>query len=157
MGIRRRARELALQALFYIDMRRGDPAEMLDYYCSCFPVSKKASPFFAELVKGVLAARPEIDSIIENHSSHWKISRMPCVDRNIMRIAVYELMVCDDIPSTVSINEAIDVGKKFGAEDSGAFINGILDSIRIATEEGRISEAEIKIQFKKNELAERNA
>jgi len=149
MGTRRRSRELAMQALFYIDMRRGDPTEMLDLYCKCYPVSKKALPFFIKLVKGVLAAKPEIDAIIENHSDNWKIGRMPGVDRNIMRIAVYELMICDDIPSKVSINEAIDVGKKFGAEDSGAFINGILDSIRIATEEGRISEAEIRIQFEK--------
>ena len=146
-----------MQVLFYIDMRRGDPTEMLDLYCKSYPVSKKALPFFIKLVKGVLAAKPEIDAIIENHSDNWKIGRMPGVDRNIMRIAVYELMICDDIPSKVSINEAIDVGKKFGAEDSGSFINGILDSIRIATEEGRISEAEIKIQFKKIELTERNA
>ncbi len=78
--------------------------------------------------------RSEIDSIIERFSSNWKISRMSCVDRNIMRLAVYELLYCEDIPPKVSINEAIDIGKKYGTEESGAFINGILDSIRTAFE-----------------------
>ena len=136
-----------MQALYYMDMRRDEPSEMLDLYCKCYPVSKKASSFFHKLVKGVLAVKPQIDAIIERHSSNWKITRMPCVDRNIMRIAVFELMFCQDIPSKVSINEAIDVGKKFGTEDSGAFINGILDSIRNAIEAGCISKFDIKIQF----------
>jgi len=72
--------------------------------------------------------------MIERVSSNWKLSRMSCVDRNILRVAVYELLYCQDIPSKVSINEAIDVGKKFGTDDSGAFINGILDSIRLTLE-----------------------
>ena len=75
---------------------------------------------------------------------------MACVDRNIMRIAVYELLYCQDIPSKVSINEAIDVGKKFGTEESGAFINGILDSIRIALEKKEIN---IKIDIQTNETS----
>ena len=128
-----------MQALFYMDMRQEDSADMLDLYCQCFSVSKKAYPFFSRLVQGVLASRPKIDAIIVDHSNHWKISRMPCVDRNIMRIAVYELLYCTDIPAKVSLNEAIDVGKKFGAEDSGAFINGILDSIRITIEAEQIT------------------
>ena len=119
-----------MQALFYMDMRREDPEEMLDLYCSCFSPAKKAYPFFNKLVIGVLDAMGEIDGTIERFSSNWKISRMSCVDRNILRIAVYELIHCKEIPSKVSINEAIDVGKKFGTEESGAFINGILDSIR---------------------------
>ncbi|MDD4463608.1 MAG: transcription antitermination factor NusB, partial [Desulfobacterales bacterium] len=80
----------------------------------------------------------QIDQLIEHFSSNWKISRMSCVDRNIMRMAVYELLFCTEIPPKVSINEAIDVGKRFGTEESGAFINGILDTIRIAIEEGKI-------------------
>jgi len=123
-----------MQALYYMDMRDGDPVEMLERYCRCFPVSKNAVAFFNKLVEGVLAEKGKIDGIIEGYSSNWKISRMPCVDRNIMRIAVFELIHCEDIPSKVSINEAIDVGKKFGTDDSGAFINGILDSIRNAIE-----------------------
>ncbi len=132
MGVRRRSRELAMQVLFYIDMSRNDSKEMLELYCDNFSISKEILPFFLKLVNGVVHARSEIDSIIERFSSNWKISRMSCVDRNIMRIAVYELLFCHDIPSKVSINEAIDIGKKFGTEESGAFINGILDSISIA-------------------------
>jgi len=132
MGARRRSRELAMQVLFYIDMSRNDSKEMLELYCDNFSISKEILPFFLKLVNGVVHARSEIDPIIERFSSNWKISRMSCVDRNIMRIAVYELLFCHDIPSKVSINEAIDIGKKFGTEESGAFINGILDSISIA-------------------------
>ncbi|MBW1698755.1 MAG: transcription antitermination factor NusB [Deltaproteobacteria bacterium] len=138
MGNRRRARELAMQALFYIDMRKGDPSEMLNLFCKCFKPSRKVLPFFLKLVQGVLGSKHEIDAIIENFSSNWKVSRMSCVDRNVMRIAVYELLFLSEIPSKVSINEAVDIGKKFGTEDSGAFINGILDSIRIAIEENKI-------------------
>nr|CBX29534.1 N utilization substance protein B homolog [uncultured Desulfobacterium sp.] len=81
-----------------------------------------------------MSSAPEIDGIIERFSSNWKISRMSCVDRNIMRIAVFELVWCDDIPCKVSINEAIDIGKKYGTDESGPFINGILDSVRDAVE-----------------------
>ena len=130
-----------MQALYYMDMRDGDPVEMLERFCRCFPVSKNAESFFNKLVEGVLAGKQQIDAIIVRYSSNWKISRMPCVDRNIMRIAVFELIYCEDIPSKVSINEAIDVGKKFGTEDSGAFINGILDGIRIAIEQEEMSVA----------------
>ena len=134
MGARRRSRELAMQVLFYMDMSRSDSKELLELYQKNFPISKKILPFFLELVKGVIHVKSEIDSIIERFSSNWKINRMSCVDRNILRIAVYELLFCKDIPSKVSINEAIDIGKKFGTEDSGAFINGILDGINMAIE-----------------------
>ena len=134
MGNRRRARELAMQALFYMDMRQDISQEALDLYCQSFTPSTKTFPFFLELVKGVMRAKSQIDSIIVRFSNNWKISRMSCVDRNVMRVAVYELIYCLDIPSKVSINEAIDVGKRFGTEESGAFINGILDSIRLSLE-----------------------
>lgn len=134
MGNRRKSRELAMQALFYMDMSQNDSKDMLERFCKNFTPSKNALPFFLKLVKGVMHARPEIDAVIERFSSNWKLNRMPGVDRNIMRIAVYELICCPDIPYKVSINEAIDIGKKFGTEESGAFINGILDSIRLALE-----------------------
>jgi N utilization substance protein B len=134
MGTRRRARELAMQALFYIDSRQCELAEGLALFCqSCLP-PKKARPFFLKLVSGVGAGRPEIDTLIERFSSNWKVSRMSGVDRNILRIAVFELLCCPDIPTRVTLNEAIDIGKRFGAEESGAFINGILDSIHQAVE-----------------------
>ena len=138
MGNRRRSRELAMQALFYVDMRQNKSEEILDLYLQSFTPSKKVLPFFLELVNGVIREKDRIDTMIERFSSNWKMSRMSCVDRNIMRIAVYEMFYCSDIPLKVSINEAIDVGKKFGTEESGAFINGILDSVRLVLEEEEI-------------------
>lgn len=138
MGNRRRSRELAMQALFYVDMRQNKSEEILGLYLQSFTPSKKVLPFFLELVNGVIREKDQIDTMIERFSSNWKMSRMSCVDRNIMRIAVYEMLYCSDIPLKVSINEAIDVGKKFGTEESGAFINGILDSVRLVLEEEEI-------------------
>jgi N utilization substance protein B len=132
MGSRRKSRELAMQVLYYMDMRQDDSDEMLHRFCDNFAPHKKATPFFFRLVKGVIQAKSEIDAVIESFSDNWKLTRMSCVDRNIIRIAAYELLCCHDIPPKVAINEAIDVGKKFGTEESGAFINGILDSIRMA-------------------------
>ena len=150
MGNRRKSRELAMQVLFYMDMSQGDPKELLERFCNNFTPSKQVLPFFLKLVKGVMQAGPEIDAIIERFSANWKLSRMSCVDRNVMRIAVYELLCCHDIPSKVSINEAIDVGKKFGTDESGAFINGILDSIRIALEKKEIN---IKVDIQTSETS----
>ena len=123
-----------MQALFYMDTQHTLNEEALERFCQTFAPSKKALPFFSELVTGVMKEQPRIDAVIERFSSNWKMSRMSCVDRNILRIAVYELLYCPDIPAKVSINEAIDIGKKFGAEESDSFINGILDSIRLASD-----------------------
>jgi len=128
-----------MQALFYIDMRDHASLQMLEFFCDNFSPPKKARPFLLSLVNGVLETRGEIDTLIERFSKNWEIHRMSCVDRNVMRIAVYELLYCEDIPPKVSINEAVDVGKKFGTEESGAFINGIMDSIRDAlVNEGKL-------------------
>jgi N utilization substance protein B len=132
MGTRHQARELAMQALFYMDIQNNPSPQLLDWFCENFHPPKKAYPFFLTLVNGVLENSDEIDALIEKFSKNWKINRMSCVDRNVMRIAVYEMLYCEDIPPKVSINEAVDVGKKFGTEESGAFINGIMDSIRNA-------------------------
>jgi len=104
MGIRRRSRELALQALFYMDMNPNGSQEKLDLYCSNFSPAEKARPYFVRVVNGVMDARQEIDVVIERYSDNWKMSRMSGVDRNILRVAVYELIYCKDIPSKVSIN-----------------------------------------------------
>ncbi|MBI9084741.1 MAG: transcription antitermination factor NusB [Desulfobacterales bacterium] len=132
MGTRRRARELAMQALFYMDVRQESLGECLPLFCRTHPPSGKSMPLFLKLVSGVVHVRSEIDAVIERFSSNWKVSRMSGVDRNILRIAVFEMLCCEDIPVKVSINEAIDIGKRFGTEESGAFINGILDSIHSA-------------------------
>ncbi len=138
MGYRRRSRELAMQALFYMDMIEKEPEEMIDLFCKNFKPSKQVLPFLLSLITGVLQSKDVIDGIIEQFSSNWKVSRMAGVDRNILRIAVFELLYMEDIPAKVSINEAIDIGKKYGTEESGAFINGILDSIRKLSDSGEI-------------------
>ena len=138
MGIRRKARELALQALFCMDMTGDTSEEMLQRFCDHYDPPAKARPFFLELIRGVNGSRALIDQLIERFSRNWRLSRMSCVDRNIMRIAVYEMLFCRDIPAKVSINEAIDIGKKFGSSESGAFINGILDSIHLALQNGQL-------------------
>lgn len=118
-----------MQALFYLDSTDGEPEEALSLFRKNFSPEEDLLSFFETLVNGVIAHQAEIDRIISTNSKNWKLSRMPSVDRNTMRIAVYELLYCQDIPAKVSINEAIDIGKKYGAPDSGAFINGILDTI----------------------------
>jgi N utilization substance protein B len=121
-----------MQALFQMDINGNHSNEAIELFCQHFEVSKKAKPFFLELVEGVSAYLDKIDKLIEASSENWKISRMSGMDRNIMRVAVYEMLFCKDIPPKVSINEAIDIGKRFGTEQSPAFINGVLDSINIA-------------------------
>ncbi|THB74383.1 MAG: transcription antitermination factor NusB [Desulfobacteraceae bacterium] len=131
MGIRRQARELAMQALFYFDAEEKDVQEMLEQFCINFDeqLIPEVKPFFLDLVNGVMTHRSKIDALLEKYSRNWKISRMPAVDRNIMRIATLEFLEHKDIPASVSINEAVDIGKKFGTRDSGKFINGVLDRI----------------------------
>ena len=120
-----------MQALFYLDIRQKKLDEVLSYFSEYFIESASPPSFFLDIINGVTNHRSEIDPIIEQFSSNWRLSRMSCVDRNIIRIAVYELLFCDSIPAKVAINEAVDIGKKFGDKDSGSFINGILDNIRI--------------------------
>ena len=96
---------------------------MLERFCANFKPPKKSRAFFMKLVNGVMEARGEFDALIAQFSKNWDINRMSCVDRNVMRIAVFELLYCEDIPPKVSINEAVDVGKKFGT-DKGTSIAG---------------------------------
>jgi len=138
MGTRRKARELAMQALFYMDSRRDFSEETFGRFCANFAPKPDVRPFFLRLVRGVLRSQTELDPLIERFSENWSLGRMSGVDRNVMRIAVYEMVCCRDIPAKVSINEAVDIGKKFGTEESGAFINGIVDSIRAAVEAGEL-------------------
>jgi N utilization substance protein B len=136
--VRRRAREIALQVLYQREFNQVETEEALALFWNNFEVLKGALKFSERLIKGVEAHREDLDRIIEQHSSNWKVGRMTHVDRTILRIATYELLYCDDIPPKVTINEAIDIGKKYGSEDSGAFINGVLDKVK--SEERRQAE-----------------
>jgi transcription antitermination protein NusB len=129
-GSRRKSRQAALQALFLMEMNTDKtPAQSLETFLENFPVKGKSQPFFSRLYEGVCEHKGEIDYIIQGHSEHWRLERMSRVDCNILRLAVFELVYCSDVPPRVAINEAIDLGKQFGSDESGAFINGILDSI----------------------------
>ncbi len=130
MGVRRRAREIALQVLYQKELNCIEIEEALNLFRNNFEVLKGAMDFSERLVKGVEQHRDDLDRVIEHYSSNWKVDRMAHVDRTILRIATYELLYCDDIPPKVAINEAIDIGKKYGSEDSGAFINGVLDKVK---------------------------
>jgi N utilization substance protein B len=129
VGTRRKSRELAMQALFCMDMLNNESTELMEQLRDMLKLAPDMERFYMTLIRGVLENKSRIDPLIEQFSSNWKISRMGCVDRNILRIAAYELLFCPDIPPKVSINEAVDIGKLYGTEESGAFINGILDSI----------------------------
>ena len=137
MSARREGRELALQALYSKDLVPQDASSTLKRIMESFAegeeptlaIHSKAFAFASELVEGVLANLATIDSRIAEKSRHWSMSRMARVDLNILRLAVYELLYRPDIPKNVTMNEAIEVAKKFGAEDSASFVNGILDEV----------------------------
>lgn len=128
--MRRQSREWALQLLYQIEMAQTGFNDVETEFWSRQKTEDPATVDFArQLVSGVLAQKEEIDTLIAKQATHWKLSRMPVVDRNVLRLAVYELKSCLDIPIKVTLNEAIEVAKKFGAEESHTFINGVLDKI----------------------------
>ncbi|MBW1672841.1 MAG: transcription antitermination factor NusB [Deltaproteobacteria bacterium] len=130
MGKRRRSRELAIKVLFHLEfLKKDDPAAAFDLIYNNFGISKDIEIFSKELVLGVCVHIKELDNLISKTSQNWRLERIARVDHSILRLAVYELLYRGDIPPKVSINEAVDLGKKFGTEESGAFINGILDKI----------------------------
>ena len=130
MRNRTRAREISLQILYQLDLREEELREHLDDLLLDEDEPEEVIEFSRGIVLGVLEARDESDRMITAVAEHWDIARMATIDRNILRIAVYEMTSRPDIPRKVSINEAIELGKKYSTEQSGAFINGILDRIR---------------------------
>ena len=155
MGKRREARERAVQFLFQHDL---NPPEDLDQALDQFWDSQRAAAIaeekgaarwgqklqlpppsaeeaavrlFAEpMIRGALEHRDEADAVIKKHAQNWDLHRMAAVDRNVLRLAIYEMLHRDDIPPVVSINEAVDIAKKFSTQDSGKFVNGILDKVK---------------------------
>jgi N utilization substance protein B len=127
---RTKARERALQALYQIDVAATDLDEALARFWPSFePVEREVREGAEALVRGVAAHRREIDGAIEEVSTNWRLDRMARVDRNVLRLAVFELRWREDVPVKVCIDEAIELGKKYGSESSGAFVNGVLDRI----------------------------
>ncbi|HET7753265.1 MAG TPA: transcription antitermination factor NusB [Anaeromyxobacteraceae bacterium] len=139
---RTKARERAIQALYQIDVAATDLDEALARFWRSFePVEREVQVVAEQLVRGVAAHRREIDDAIESVSTHWRLDRMAKVDRNVLRLAVFELR-SSDVPVKVVINEAIELGKKYGSESSGAFVNGVLDKIAQSLPAARRGEAE---------------
>jgi N utilization substance protein B len=136
VGARRTGRERALQALYQMEMSSSRPEDALAAAWAAEPEEQKADPesesFARDLVNGVRENTTAIDALIEEHSHNWRLDRMSRIDRNILRLAVYELKLRTDIPRKVTLNEAVELGKKFGTEESSAFINGLLDRVAIA-------------------------
>jgi N utilization substance protein B len=129
MHQRRKAREVALQVLYELDVQMIDLGEAIELFWANFEASEEARKFSSLLIEGAWNNREQIDSLISDSSENWTIARMSRVDKSILRMAVYELLFCRDIPPKVTLNEAIDLGKVYGSENSGAFINGILDAL----------------------------
>ena len=107
----------------------GDPEEVFQIICENFDSPPPVQPFSKQLVLGVCEKIEDLDRLIIKSSKNWRLERMPRVDRNILRVGVYEILFREDIPPRVSIDEAVELAKKYGTEESGAFINGILDDI----------------------------
>ncbi len=129
MRKRTKARECALQILYQIDIRKDPPEKLIAEFWDAEEIESEVRDFAEALVKGAVTNTKKIDEVISKCASNWKLSRMAVIDRNVLRLAAYELLFCEDIPPKVSINEAVDLAKKFGDMESGKFVNGILDRI----------------------------
>jgi len=127
MGTRRQSRELALQLLYQCEHSRVDLETMQQDFESWQKADAAVRSFADELIRGTLENRDEIDGYLEKQTAHWKLERLAVVDRNILRLAMFELLFSKDTPPAVVIDEAIEIAKKFGAEESAAFVNGVLD------------------------------
>ena len=135
MGLRRKSRELALQFFYGHDLQERPSAENIllnevEEFHSCFKSNQKAHPYAKQLINGICTRQQEIDNALANCSHHWRVERMALVDRNILRIAVYEMLYIKDVPATVAINEALEIAKRYAEPESISFINGILDNLQ---------------------------
>jgi transcription antitermination factor NusB len=131
MRKRTQARELALQLMYQLDLRGDEILEEINAALAPGAGDPEMLDFARELVHGCREKRAEIDRQIEEVAKNWQLKRMAAIDRNILRLATYELLYREDIPPLVTINEAIDIAKKFSTKNSGPFVNGILDNIRL--------------------------
>jgi len=127
--MRRKGRELALQALYQIEITGDCSIAAVDLFLQHFEGGAKSKEFARRLVSGVVSQRPELDRLIEQATENWKMARLAKVDHEILRLASYEVAFCPDIPIAVSLDEALEIAKRFGSEDSAGFINGVLDRI----------------------------
>lgn len=139
MATRRDAREWAVQLLFELDLNPGNLTERLHSQLEKHSPDKRTWEFAEDLVKGVAGLRDALDEVITRYAQNWEIHRMAVVDRNVLRLALYEILFRPDIPAAVSINEAVDLANYFNSAESGKFVNGILDRVRKDAEAGILS------------------
>lgn len=130
MGVRREGREAAVQFLYQRDLNPTSELADLQVFYKMRGLSPAARRFCDNLVPGVLEKQAEIDEVIRANAENYELHRISAVDRNIMRLAIYEMFHCPDVPPVVSINEAIEIAKKYSTDESGRFVNGVLDRIR---------------------------
>ncbi len=154
MHSRRRGRELALKLLYGFDLLPRDVDATLQEFWALTRYPKEVRIFAEHLVRGTLAHKAEIDAFISKNAINWSIERMAVVDRNILRYAVYELLYEDIIPPKVTINEALDIAKKYGTPKSSSFINGILDHIHHTLEKEK--ENQLSDNHSKQKVMDRN-
>jgi len=129
MRKRTQAREYALQLLYQVDLTACSPEEACRNFWELHETSPDIRSFTERLVIGTMKERASIDDVIARYAENWDMTRMAVVDRNILRFATYELLYLEDIPPKVTINEAVNMAKKFSQDDSGKFVNGVLDKI----------------------------
>jgi transcription antitermination protein NusB len=130
MGRRRKAREVALQFLYQLDLHgAADPEPFADEFWARHPVDRETREFAEALVRGTKQNQEKVDQLIGQCAENWDLERMAVVDRNLLRVAVYELLWQPDVPAKVAINEAIEIAKKFGTSESSRFVNGVLDRV----------------------------
>ena len=130
MGRRRSARQAAVQFHFWRDLHGGAAPERAEEFWEFCPAKPRVREFAQPLIDGMVAHLPEIDERIRRYCANYDFNRIAAVDRNVLRLAIYEMLYRDDIPPVVSINEAIELAKTFGGGDSGRFVNGILDRVK---------------------------
>jgi transcription antitermination protein NusB len=131
MGARRRARECALQMLFSYDVTQSSVEELIEtYWGEMAEAAEDVRSFANELVAGAISHLDEIDELIRLRTEHWRITRMAIVDRNLLRLAIFEFLYQPTTPMTVAINEALEIARRFSTHEATQFINGILDAIK---------------------------
>jgi N utilization substance protein B len=137
MGLRRTARECALQMLYQLDIGKQSKDEILRTFWLMNDHPAKVREFADQLFEGTIRQLKEIDKVIQQHTKHWRLNRMAAVDRNVLRLAVYEFLSGSRTPETVVINEALDIARKFSTQESAQFVNGVLDSVKNAITDKR--------------------
>ncbi|MEW6515672.1 MAG: transcription antitermination factor NusB [candidate division FCPU426 bacterium] len=129
MGRRRQAREIAFKVIFQVDLGKLDPEEVIRHSLLPAQASPEVTSYAERLIRGVVAEQAHLDRLLAQRAERWELDRLLSVDRNLLRMAAYELLHCPEVPKSVVINEAIELAKKYSGADSGGFINALLDKV----------------------------